>query len=935
MEKKSLRTYWSGNCAALHKPWKAILPALFSLMFFFGCIFTASAQSARYTLSFEKANVKEVLQKLKQQGGISFVYEESLLKEVPVQSFKVKDASLNQVLEQCFKGTDLTWDEKNGTIVIRKKRTDEKLTAPKKKLTGHVVDENGSAMPGVTVGFQHDGSIRLAYGTMSDTEGNFQIIVPELGGKLILSFIGYKQYIVDVASANTLNIKMEPDLKGIDEVVVTGIFTRKTESYTGSSNTVKAEQLESFGNRNVLTTIRNIEPAFNIIDNNSFGSDPNHLPDIQIRGNSSIPNVGDLQDEAAASLNTPLVILDGFESSMQTLQDMNENDIESITILKDASATAIYGSRGANGVVVITTKQPEPGDLKVSLRSDLTIEAPDLSQYDVLNAREKLDLEQKVGLFTTARAESQVPLSRYYNDILADINRGVDTYWLAKPLQNGIGQKHNLRLQGGDERFRYSGSVQYNDINGAMKGSSRETFNGSIQLAYTYKKLRFQNNLIIGVVKSEESPYGSFSDYVQLNPYWSAYDENGNVLKVLGYYGNTDYASRWASGLPTNPLYNAMLNTFDKSETNTVTNNTSLEWEVSKALRVRARLGIKQSTSTSDVYKPADHTDFANYGEDDLFRRGTYEYGSGKGFQYDGSVNLSYSNLFKDKHYLFAGIDYNIREVETTSYTFKAEGFTNENIDFLGAALQYASGGAPVGKQSVSRSVGFTSNVNYMFDNKLFADLSLRTDGASQFGSDKRFATFWSLGLGWNVNEQAFLKGSFVSRLKLRASVGTNGSQNFSSYQSLSTYKYYTDDRYYAWNGVQLTAMGNSDLQWQQKINYNVGTDFELWKGWINGRVDVYLDKTQDLISSVTLAPSNGFSSYVANIGEVKNNGFEFSLTGYLIRDFKKGISWNIGVSGIHNTNKIKKLSDALKKAQDALESQSLTDPNKLYREGY
>jgi len=906
----------------------------FFLIFFY--FFSSAFAQNRFTMKFGESTVKEVLQTLQKQGGISFVFDENVLKQAPKVSFSVEDASLSQVLDSCFTGTNLGYVIKDGTVIIKpiKNRTGAK---EQQKLTGQVVDGKGAPMFGVTVGFQLNGQKTFAQGTTTNYEGIYELNIPDQSGKLVFSFIGFKTQVIYYTGQVQLNITMTEEINDIDEVVVTGIFTRKIESYTGASNTVKAEELQQFGNRSVLTTLRNLEPSFNIIDNNTWGSDPNRLPDIQIRGTSSVPNVNELYDEANSNLNTPLVILDGFESDLQTLQDMNENDIESITILKDASATAIYGSRGANGVVVITTKQPQAGELRVTWRSDLTIEAPDLTQYDVLNAREKLDLEYRVGLYDNARAETDLPLKRYYNQILSEVNRGVDTYWLSKPLRTGIGQKHNIRLEGGDQKFRYAGSVQYNNIEGAMKGSSRDLVNGSIKLAYIYENIRFSNNLIVGVTKTENSPYGEFSEYVKMNPYWTGYDEDGNVLKQLGYYGNSDYIFRWGT-LPTNPLYNATLNTFDNSENTSITNNTAIEWNLTHDLKLRGSFGLTKTNKTSDVFKPADHTDFANYAEADVFRKGSYKYGSGKTFKYDGSLNLSYNKLFKNKHYVFGGLDYNIRGDKSTSYTFNAEGFSSQKVDFLGTALQYAEGGSPGGSESIVRSVGFTANANYMYDNRYIVDASIRTDGSSQFGANKRFGTFWALGLAWNMHEEKFMEGSFINRLKVRGSIGTNGSQNFYAYQALSTYRYYSSDRYYSWTGTDLIALGNEDLKWQQKLNKNLGIEAGFFDGILNINLDVYKDVTKDLISAVDLPASNGFKSYVANIGEVENKGFEFLLNTYIIRNSQKRISWNVSVSTIYNKNEIVKISDALKEAQESAEAEensSLINPDKIYREGH
>lgn len=241
-----------------------------------------------------------------------------------------------------------------------------------------------------------------------------------------------------------------------------------------------------------------------------------------------------------------------------------------------------------------------------------------------------------------------------------------------------------------------------------------------------------------------------------------------------------------------------------------------LEWKVLETLDLRGRFGITKNTDETRVFKPADHTDFADYSEDDMFRKGTYAYGISNSFSYEGSLNLAYHQSF-GKHLLVAGVDVNLREGRSRSSSFKAEGFTNENFDDISSALQYEKNGKPSGAESTVRSVGFTGNVNYTYDNRYFADLSGRMDGSSQFGSNKRFAPFWAVGIGWNMHNESFLKEvSWVNMLKLRFSVGTSGSQHFNAYQAIQTYRYFLDDKYYAWNGSSLIAMGNPDLKWQQ-----------------------------------------------------------------------------------------------------------------------
>lgn len=886
-------------------------------------------QAKPISLNIKKTSLNNVLNQIKNQSGIKILFNVNSVRNIECDSIMFNNTPVEEALTQVLEGTNLTFEEVDGVLVIKEIPQQKQPQTPK-EVKGKIIDSKGDPLPGAAI--QIKGS-KIGY--VADIDGNFSFTLKEPNGAvLIFSFLGMKTLEVPYKGESQLNIKLEDDASVLGEVVVTGIFNRDITTFTGSTSVVKSAEIQSFGNRNILTSLRNIDPSFNIVESNLFGSDPNRLPEIQIRGNSNLPNVNELQDETRFGMNTPLVILDGFQSTLQKLLDINENEVESITLLKDAAATAIYGSRGANGVIVITTKLPELGQLKVSYRGDMNIELPDLTGYSRLDAREKLDLEYRVGLYNTARAEDQVPLSRYYNDILNEVNSGVNTDWMSKPLRAALGQRHNIRLEGGDKSLRYSASAQLNDIQGVMKGSSRQVFNGTIKLTYTYQKVKFTNTLLVGVGNSESSPYGSFGEYANLNPYWRATDENGNVLKNLGYYGNTDYIKRWGK-LPTNPLYNASLNTFDRTESTEITNNTLLEWTITGDLIFRARFGVTKSNSQSHEFKPSDHTDFADYAEADMFRKGSYNYGVSNNYFYDGSVNLSYSKVFNQVHSVYAGLDANIRENNSSFYSILAEGFLNPKFDFLSMALQYEKDGKPGGNESLTRAIGYTASFNYTYDGRYNLDISGRTDGSSQFGSNKRFAPFWSVGIGWNIDKESFMEDlTAIDRLKFRASTGTTGHQNFSSYQALSTYRYYTADRYYSWLGSYMMGLGNPDLKWQQKMNYNVGLEGSFFGNRLSFVADVYMEKTNDLVSSVNLPASNGFSSYIENIGKMENRGFEFKTTVVLLRNVNN-FSWSVNAAIMHNKNRIVEISQALKDAQKEIEMSAGANPNWLYKEGY
>ena len=884
------------------------------------------AQEQVISLNLKNVTYLELFNELHRQTGVRFLYSSDQLENLSRIDVVADRKKMREVLEDALKETSLTCVFEEDMVMLRERQQQQ---VSELVVKGLVTDTKKQPLPGVTVMIKG-----TSLGTVTDAEGHYVLTIPQRDELvLVFSFVGMNSREVTYKGEKELNVELEEKIAEMDEVVVTGIFQKSQASFTGSATTVTAKELQQFGNRNLLQSLHNIDPSINIIENNAFGSNPNRLPEVQIRGNSSIPNVDELKDQTRVDLNTPLIVLDGFETTLQKLIDINENEVETLTILKDASATAIYGSRGANGVIVITTKKPAMGQLRVSYKGDVNIEIPDLTGYDLLEAREKLELEKRVGLYSKpSNPDQDWRLQRYYSYLLDEVNSGVNTYWLSKPLQTSVGQRHALKVEGGDKSFRYSASLQWNDIRGVMKESYRKTFNGAIQLSYYWKNLKFSNNLMISAGKRQESPYGDFSEYAKMNPYWRTHDENGKILKRLGNSGEIDYDFRW-SRLPVNPLYNATLNTYDRGNNTDITNNFMLEWKVLETLDLRGRFGITKNTDETRVFKPADHTDSADYSEDDMFRKGTYAYGISNSFSYEGSLNLAYHQSF-GKHLLVAGVDVNLREGRSRSSSFKAEGFTNENFDDISSALQYEKNGKPSGAESTVRSVGFTGNVNYTYDNRYFADLSGRMDGSSQFGSNKRFAPFWAVGIGWNMHNESFLKEvSWVNMLKLRFSVGTSGSQHFNAYQAIQTYRYFLDDKYYAWNGSSLIAMGNPDLKWQQKRDYNIGLDVKLWDNRITIGGDFYIAKTNDLISTLTLPAANGFTTYIENIGSLKNTGYELRLSAYVLR--KDQMSWSVSLAGIHNKNKIVEVSQALLDAQNAIESEDLVNPNVQFRPGY
>ncbi len=890
-------------------------------------IFQLHARSQSISLSLKNATLREVIWAIENQTRFVFMYSKDDLDRAEKIDISLRNESVEETLKKCLKGSGLTYVIQDEVIVLRPRAAEAE--SEKMKIVGKVNDRSGNSLPGVTVLLKG-----TTLGVVTDADGKFQIDIPETEPVvLVFSFVGMKKQEVVYRGEKELTVVLEEDVAEMDEVVVTGIFTKARESYTGAVTTITSKELKKFGNRSVISQIRNIDPSFNILENNLTGSDPNQLPDIQMRGSTSLEvGVKDLQTdmESSSASNLPLFIMDGFEISLQKVMDMDENLIESITLLKDASATAMYGSRGANGVVVITTSQPEPGKIRITYKGSVNIEAPDFTSYNLLNAREKLAYEKAAGIYSYSIPSNEQDLLNLYNERLIEVERGVDTYWLKYPVHTGVGHRHSLRVDGGDENFRYAANVGYNDVVGVMRKSKRENFTGSMFLQYKFDKVSFQNDLSVTVNKAFNSPYGEFSEYTKLNAYWTPYDEEGHVKKVL----EDTYVPNRSSGniFQYNPLYNAALPTRNTSEYTNIQNNFAIDWTIIPDLTVRGRFTLIKQSGRSDKYLSAQHTSFA---ETDYDRRGTYAYGTDYLFSYEADFTINYSKVLAEKHQIYAGISYNFAENKTEAHTINAEGYSATNMDFLGMGSTYKKNGKPMSTEGFSRRLGGIANFNYTYDKRYFVDFSGKLEGSSKFGANNRVAPFWSAGLGWNIHNEHFLTDKqIINSLRLRLSYGITGSQDFNPYQAMTTFTYYGKEKYRNWVGSYVLGLGNEDLGWQQTGQLNLGIESLLFNGAVRLNVDVYNKLTDDLLSDINLPTAIGFNSYKANIGKVRNRGIEVTANVYLLRDTEREITWSVGGSLAHNKNEIMKISNSLEFLNEELLDNADSNPSFLFEEG-
>lgn len=867
----------------------------------------------KVNLNVKNVTLLHVLDLLQEQSEFSFLFSSEDVKNVTNLSVKAKNEDLFEVLRRCLQGTALSF-EVNGDLVVLKLQA--KTGEPEKKtlkVKGFVFDAKKLSMPGVTVKV-----VGTSIGTVTDARGWFQILLPMTHGKLEFSFVGYKSKQVDFTEkVDTLRVMLEENIEELEGVVVTGMFTRKAESFTGSASTFKREDILRAGNQNLIKSLKNLDPAFQISENLEFGSDPNRMPDVQLRGQTSFANVrGDYEGNP----NQPLFILDGFETTIEKVFDLDMNRVASVTLLKDAAAKAIYGSKAGNGVVVIETVRPKSGELRVYYSGDFGIEAPDLTSYDLMNAEEKLAYEVKIGMYSPDTHPGIITAHQSYKKVYDDVQRGVNTYWLSKPLHVGFSNKHSLTLEGGDEQMRYRFGVSYNSVSGVMKESGRNTLNANTTLSYTYRNLLFRNTIEFTRNWSKNSPYGSFAEYTSLNPYWAPYDDEGNLNRVFLVHSGKDDNTSYSDIEVYNPLYNATLNTKDESNYTEIRDNFSMDWNISGALRVVGGFSYSRQENGADIYYPKNHTKFIHYDENGMSdRKGQYTKKDGYSENIAVQAGLNFNKTLGE-HLFFANLTWNIATSNSRSTSTVGEGFGNDSMDDLSFATKYEKNGKPTGNNGKTREVGVIGALNYAYANRYLFDASIRKSASSVYGSDTRWGTFWSLGIGWNIYHEKFLEGNnWLTNFKLRASMGYTGTQNVDPAQARYRYDYY-DYSYGDMIGAQLVALANNKLKWQRNMDYNFGADIAIQR-LLTLRAEYYIQVTDDLLSDISLPPSNGFTSYKENLGKIENRGFELAVALTPWRNEKQHAYVTFTATALHNENKIKKIYDIFKNSNDAQNS--------------
>lgn len=768
---------------------------------------------------------------------------------------------------------------------------------------GRVIEKlSKEPMVGVTI--RLDGH---STGVITDINGCYVLTLPEKGGLVIYSYIGFETRKIKVTSRQKVDVQMVEATESIQEVIVTGYNSIQKESFTGNTTKIEKEDLLKVNPNNLISAIQTFDPSFRIQENLAAGSDPNSLPQFVLRGQTGIgettlgqTSTSSISREVlSGNSNLPIFILDGFEVDVEKIYDLDMNSIHSINILKDAAATAMYGSRAANGVIVIERRAPEAGKFRVQYSGVLSAELPDLSSYNLMNAREKLETERLAGLYDSNTPEID-PYTNGYYQRLNNVLTGVNTYWLSQGLRTALNHKHSVFIDGGENDVRWGVELGFRGTEGVMKHSSRKNANAAFYVDYRIGGLQIKNKVTYTYNKSTDVPFNSFSDYSHLLPYMRLYDENGDYVRRLEKFDG-------ASGTQVNPLYEInFYNSFDHSGYDEVTDDLSLNWRITDGLRLRGQFSVLMRNSTGDLYKdPASASYSASTGN----INGEKTESTQKRTVIDGSLSLMYNNTFKG-HNLNICLSSNMRQTQSTASETRYRGFPGGDLVSSNYAAEVY--GKPSSSDNTTRLVGALLTSNYTYNNIYLADLTGRIDGSSEFGSDKRWSMFWSTGAGINIHNYDFMKSNeLFSMLKFRASYGLTGKTNFSLYSAKDMYQLQTDSWYPTGYGVFLYQMGNPNLKWERKYTLDYGVEIGLWHDKIYLKASAYDERTIDLITDYTIPSSTGFTSYKENMGKVKNTGVELELRARLYSD--RNWLFQLYGSFARNKNTIIEISQAMR----------------------
>ena len=837
------------------------------------------------TATFKNATLSEVLWEVQRQTDFTFVYSTEEVKNVKVEKLIVNHEKIANVLDKCLKGSGLTYTVHDGVIAIKPVSKVEEMAAPqqKTKLNGTVVDEAGEAIIGANVIVKG-----TTNGCTTDLDGHFTLDVDHLPATLMVSYIGYIRQEIKVTSAKTIKVEMAPDNNLMDEVVITGYGTFQTSAYAGSAASVKGETLKDVPAISFKDLLQGNAPG---VQFTSSSGQPGASSSLRIRGMGSFN-----------ASNSPLYVIDGVpmrsgtintmssDAGLDIMSTINSSDIESVTVIKDAAAASLYGSRAANGVVLITTKKGKAGKPSISLKADWGSSDFAMDYRPIMGGAERRQY------IYDGLVAGQIKKGKSEADAMAYADGEIDDYapvpwcgytdWDDVLFKKGNHQSYEASLSGGTDRFKYYSSLSYLKQDGIAINSGLERISGRLNVDFqATSKLKLGANVLFATVNqdvySEGTSYSSpfYTSRNAVVPSDPIYNEDGSWNRDLIRIGDR------------NPLLSA---TYDyQREYVTRTFNTIYgEYEFIKDLKFK-------STFSYDyvITKGKDWSDPRTSNGDDINGGMSKKY-----YEYNKMVwanQVSYKTSIARDHHIDALVGYEIDDQYRDYLSGYATNFATHDKNQISNGMKTESVG---GNDTRTRMVSYLTRLNYDYKNKYYLGGSFRTDGSSRFQRDNRWGSFWSISGAWRIIEEEFMSPTkdWLTDLKIRASYGVNGTlpSDYFGYMGLSS----LTNGYLEQPGIIQSQLRNDDLQWETNYNLNLGLDFALWNR-INVTLEYYTRTTKNLLMDRPISMTTGFSSYLMNIGEVKNKGVELEISSTNIQT--KDFSWNTTFNISHNKNKI------------------------------
>lgn len=852
--------------------------------------FTVSAQSQKVSLDFKNERVEKVLASIKSQTGMSLVFSDQLVDVNRKVTMQLKDVTLKEALTRLLSGTDLTFEIRNNKIYFIEKKAVSQPGSKKKRVTGVVKDVMGEPLIGANVVEKG----RSTNGVITDFNGKFTLEVDE-SASLVVSYIGYLAQDIPTKGKGDFHIVLKEDANTLDEVVVTGYGDFKKATYTGSASVLTTEKLEALPVVSVGQMIESNIPGISVVAGTS--SQPGAKTTLRVRG--------------VASMNAstePLYVLDGvpipsydlsnFTSmseagGMGFIETLNPADIESITVLKDAASASLYGAKGANGVVLITTKKGKEGKLRVNMAAKYGITDFAYTYRPLMGGEERRELIHE-GLvnFQLDKGVSEQEAQQY-----ADAN--IDQYakrlpqgysdWESALFKTGYQQDYNLSASAGNQNSSFIGSLGYTKQTGVSLNSEMERFTGRVDASNKYKKVEFGMNASFSWTKNVHLPEGKFygsaiyASKVNLTPSTPIYNEDGTYAS--GYREDNGY----------NPILEAEVNDY-YARTVRAMGTAKIAYNVWDNLKVSSVFTVDYSLTKDFFFQSPDGRDGATY-------QGRGRMQMTDRIRYTSQNNLTYSKTF-GKHSVSAVTAFEVMKYDYEDLYAAKKTYGQDINTSLGNAADPIDADQKLQEDAL---MSYVASVNYSYDDKYYASFSFRRDGSSRLSPDTRWGNFWSLSASWRLSQERFMQPlkSVLSDLKLRASYGVNGNLPSSYYGYQSTY---TTGAFYSgkpspWE----STLGNEELTWEKNYALNLGLDIGLFSR-VNVSLDWYTRTTKDLLMSKQLNSISGFSSLLTNVGQMRNTGVELEVRSNNIKT--KDFSWTTAFNLSHNKNKILKLAD-------------------------